>query len=87
MKLVKVILKTGRVIEVLPSEVEGLKKAGLLKESKIKNVTKEEKEVGQTKAVTVTRRSKNWYPGPGETEEPPPIPANIDSHSFKTGKK
>ena len=88
MKLVKVELKTGKTIEVLPSEVEGLKKAGLLlKESKVENVTKEEKDVGQTKAVKVTRRSKNWYPGPGETEEPPPKPVNIGSHSFKTGKK
>ena len=87
MKLVKVVLKTGRTIEVLPQEVEILKEAGMLKESKVPNVTKEEKDVGQTKAVKVTRRSKNWYPGPGETEEPPPRPANIDSKSFKTGKK
>ena len=88
MKLVKVVLKTGRAIEVLPDEVEGLKKAGLLKESKVKNVTKEEKDVGETKQdKKIQRRSANWYPGPGETEEPPPRPANIDSKSFKTGKK
>ena len=77
---------------MLPDEVEGLIKAGLLKESKAPNKTKEEKKVGttkeckeggQTKAVTVTRRSKNWYPGPGETEEPPPRPVNIGSKNIK----
>lgn len=34
MQKVKVTLKTGRVIEVLPGVVEGLKKAGLLMEEK-----------------------------------------------------
>jgi hypothetical protein len=47
---VKVTLKKdGKVIEVLPNEVEGLRKAGLLKESKIPTETKEEKNVGETK--------------------------------------
>ena len=88
MKLVKVELKTGKTIEVLPQEVEILKEAGMLKESKVPNVTIEEKDVGKTKQdKKIQRRSANWYPGPGETEEPPPRPANIDSKSFKTGKK
>jgi hypothetical protein len=49
MQKVKVILKNGEIIEVLPNEVEGLKKAGVLKESKIPSKTKEEKETGETK--------------------------------------
>ena len=49
MAKVKVTLKNGKVIEILPAEVEGLKKAGLLKESKAANMTKEEKNVGETK--------------------------------------
>ena len=78
MKLVKVVLKTGRAIEVLPDEVEGLKKAGLLKESKVKNVTKEEKEVGETKDEKAAM--ERMYPSKKR-------PVNIGSHSFKTGKK
>ena len=78
MKLVKVILKTGRVIEVLPSEVEGLKKAGLLKEFKVKNVTKEEKDVGETKDEKAAM--ERMHPSKKR-------PVNIGSHSFKTGKK
>jgi len=78
MKLVKVVLKTGRAIEVLPDEVEGLKKAGLLKESKVKNVTKEEKDVGETKDEKAAM--ERMYPSKKR-------PVNIGSHSFKTGKK
>ena len=49
MAKVKVTLKNGKIIEILPAEVEGLKKAGLLKVSKVPNITKEEKNVGETK--------------------------------------
>ena len=50
---VKVTLKSGKTIEVLESEVKGLKEAGLLKtgkakekEEKVKAKTKEEKGAG-----------------------------------------
>ena len=95
------MLKNGQTIEVLPSEVEGLRKACLLKESKgpaktkeEKNTgsTKEEKHVGKTKRIKrtgraktnkpVQRRSANWYPGPGETKEPPPVPVTISSKNI-----
>jgi len=98
---VKVELKTGQIIEVLLAEVTGLRKAGLLKESKEpaktkeeKNTgrTKEEKHVGKTKRIKSTdraktnkpvqRRSANWYPGPGETKEPPPVPVTISSKNI-----
>ena len=49
MAKVKVILKSGQTIEVLKQEIEGLIKAGLLKESKIPSETKEFKETGETK--------------------------------------
>lgn len=52
MSLVKVTLKSGEVIFVLPKEVPGLKEAGLLKEEKEAGQTKEEKSTGQTKEVT-----------------------------------
>lgn len=46
----KVTLKKGgKVIEVLPNEVAGLKAAGVLKEEKGKTETKEEKNTGSTK--------------------------------------
>jgi len=54
MKKVEVTLKSGKVIEVLPSEVEILRKARVLqsvaKEAKGVGKTKEEKETGETKA-------------------------------------
>ena len=46
---VKVTLKSGKVIEVLQSEIDGLYKAGKIKESKVANTTKEEKNPGETK--------------------------------------
>jgi len=49
MKLVTVILKDGREIQVLEREVEGLRQAGVLKESKVASVTKEEKDAAETK--------------------------------------
>lgn len=60
MNLVKVFLKSGKVIEVLPSEVAGLKKAGLVapkrsskpKQQKQSGTTKEEKGAGKTKEVS-----------------------------------
>ena len=52
MTLVKVTLKNGDVISVLPEEVPGLKMVGLLKEEKEAGGTKEEKFTGQTKEVT-----------------------------------
>lgn len=47
---VPVTLKSGQVIQVLPGEVEGLKKGGFLKEEKTKAKTKEEKTEAETKA-------------------------------------
>ena len=78
MDKVIVELKTGKTIEVLPQEVEGLKKAGLLKEFKVKNVTKEEKDVGETKDEKAAM--ERMYPSKKR-------PVNIGSHSFKTAKK
>jgi len=53
MKKVEVTLKSGKIIEVLSSEVEGLRKARVLqsvaKEKKQTGETKEEKEAGETK--------------------------------------
>jgi len=67
-KLVKVTLKSGKVIEVMEREVEGLRKARVLlskaeekkldeakeKEDKETGETKEEKETGETKAGPIT---------------------------------
>ena len=52
MKLVKTVLRNGKVIHVLPQEVEILKKAGLLgrkKDLKRPGATKELKNKGGTK--------------------------------------
>jgi len=59
MEKVKVFLKSGKVIEVLPQEVEGLRKAGLVapkrksnpvkKQQKQSGTTKEQKDTGGTK--------------------------------------
>lgn len=61
MELKEVILKTGEKIKVLPKEVDGLRKAGLLKrptaskprskskEDKSKTETKEDKNNGESK--------------------------------------
>ncbi len=90
MELVKVRLKKNdKVIEVLPDEVEGLRQAGVLKEDKQLAETKENKEAAETKEkkVVIKSHSKNWYPGPGETEEPAPLPVNIGKHSINKGKR
>ena len=55
----KVTLKSGKVISVLPNEVPGLKKAGLLKEEKEAGQTKEEKSTGETKEKKVTGKVKS----------------------------
>lgn len=73
---VKVTLKTGKVIEVLPREVIGLQKAGLLKEEKTSGQTKEEKAPG------ITKEEKN----PGLTKEEKSKrgrPANISKKNIK----
>jgi len=49
MKLTEVTLKDGKKINILPGEVEGLRKLGKLKEEKKVNDTKEEKKKPQTK--------------------------------------
>ena len=52
MKLVKTVLRNGKVIHVLPQEVDVLKKAGLLarkKDLKKSGTTKELKDKGETK--------------------------------------
>lgn len=72
MSLITVKLKSGKTINVLPAEVEILKKAGLLlKEEKAQAETKEEKLTGETKAAPV------------KTQQPKPRPANIASGSIK----
>ena len=78
MAKVKVTLKNGKVIEILPSEVEGLKKAGLLKESKVSNVTKEEKNAGETKdEKAVVERIYQWKKRP----------VNISNKNINRGRK
>ena len=78
MAKVKVTLKNGKVIEILPAEVEGLKKAGLLKESKVPNVTKEEKNVGETKdEKAVVERMYQWKKRP----------VNISKKNINRGRK
>ena len=61
MNKVEVTLKSGKTIEVLPSEVEGLRKARILqsvaKEKKEVGKTKEEKEPGETKGGAITTKS------------------------------
>lgn len=74
MKLITVTLKSGKTINVLPAEIEILKKAGLLlKEEKAQTETKEEKQTGETKAAPV------------KTQQPKPRPVNITSANFKGG--
>ena len=51
MKKVSVTLKKGSTIEVLPAEVPGLRKAGLLKEGKQPSETKEFKPEAETKTA------------------------------------
>jgi hypothetical protein len=78
MAKVKVTLKNGKVIEVLPAEVSGLKKAGLLKESKIPNMTKEEKNVGETKDEKAAM--EKMYPKKKR-------PVNISSKNINRGRR
>jgi hypothetical protein len=78
MAKVKVTLKNGKVIEVLPAEVDGLKKAGLLKESKIPNMTKEEKNVGETKDEKAAM--ERMYPSKKR-------PVNISSKNINRGRR
>lgn len=58
--LVKVTFKSGKEGHVLPEEVPGLEKAGLLKEEKEATETKEEKSTGETKSISghATRTKK-----------------------------
>jgi hypothetical protein len=82
MKLVKVILKKdGKEINVLPSEVEGLiragKIAGKIKESKIPSETKEEKHTGETKKNELEAKEK-MYPSARR-------PANISTANIRGG--
>lgn len=77
---VKVELKNGKLIEVLPSEVEILKQAGLLKELKEKTETKEEKEVGETKTFKEEKEAlERMYPKSNR-------PVNISSANIKGGR-
>jgi len=61
MRKVEVTLKSGKIIEVLPEEVVGLRKARVLKsvakEEKETGETKEEKETGETKQGAITTKS------------------------------
>jgi len=52
---VKVTTKRGQVIEVLPAEISGLRKAGLLKEGKQPSETKEFKTEAETKVAPKNR--------------------------------
>lgn len=71
---------------MLPNEVEGLRKAGLLKESKIPNVTKEEKNVGETKdekaidEKTAKAAMERMYPSKKR-------PVNISTKNVNRGRK
>lgn len=77
---VKVELKNGKVIEVLPGEVEVLNKAGLLKEAKEKSVTKEEKEAGETKSFKEEKEAlERMYPKSNR-------PVNISTANVKGGR-
>ena len=78
MAKVKVTLKNGKVIEILPAEVEGLKKAGLLKESKVPNITKEEKNVGETKDEKAAM--ERMYPSKKR-------PVNISKKNINRGRR
>jgi len=56
----KVTLKTGQEIECYEGELVELEKAGLIaKQKKAKPITKEEKQVKETKAGTITSKSFN----------------------------
>ena len=82
MKKVKVTLKKGNTIEVLPAEVPGLRKAGLLKEGKQPSETKEFKEEAETKERTakeIQEANERMYPSKKR-------PVNIGSHSIKGGR-
>jgi len=72
---VKVTLKSGKVIEVMRKEVDGLHKAGKIKESKVDNMTKEEKNTGGTKEA-----KERMYPSKKR-------PVSISSKNFKGLKK
>lgn len=86
-QLVEVTFKDGSKAKVLPGEVEGLRKAGLLKNP----VKKEEKKAGETKEFKSTGRTKErtakeiqeanekMYPSKKR-------PVNIGMHSFKGGR-
>lgn len=61
-QLVEVTFKDGSKAKVLPGEVEGLRKAGLLKnpvkkEEKKVGETKEYKEKGQTKKANISTKN------------------------------
>jgi len=59
---VEVTLKSGAIIQVLPKEVAGLRKAGVLsvksKQKRVSGNTKEEKGLGKTKSI-ITKKSIN----------------------------
>ena len=69
-KKVKVTLKTGKQIEVLPMEVKGLRNAGLLKKAPPQK--KEEKLQAETKVKPA--------------QKPQPRPANITQANIKVAK-
>lgn len=72
-KKVKVTLKTGKQIEVLPMEVEGLRNAGLLKEAPPQK--KEEKLQSETKEEKLRprrRSSRHRSHSPGRRTSPRP---------------
>lgn len=86
MKLVKVTLKkTGKVIEVLPQEVAGLKAAGLLKEEKAKTETKEEKNTGSTKLDAGTKPPKDEKAARERMYPKSNRPVNISHKNIKQG--
>lgn len=80
MKSVKVTLKNGRTIQVMSREIEGLKKAGLLKEDKSQTSTKEEKQPAETKEEKVISGTKK------EPEKPKARPVNISGASIRINK-
>lgn len=79
MRKVKVTLKKGNSIEVMDKEVEGLRKAGLLKEGKEPSETKEFK----PKAETKTRTAKEIQEANEKMTPSKKRPVSIGAHSIK----
>lgn len=87
MALVQVKFKNGKTGMVMQREVEGLRKAGVLadskKEEKTKSTTKEHKETGSTKTGNLSGTAR---PTKKFRDTTKPREANISSKNVKKGK-